>query len=434
MKNLLLHIPLETGFPMHLIPVTWPGVQDGNAQSPLKPERYSGFAAMQYRVIISVTGMVKNFKNALCNGCGWGKHMKILFATNDYFPQTGGLQASIHDLIPRLEDLGHSCAVLIPATPKDLKRPAVMAKRIIRKLIKRPFIIHDRKLPYTVFRAPHPPENLSMVKDIYKPDVIVCVIGGTHTIGFVKNICKTAGDTPIMVYIFDIEGVAFTADPLCSRCHVVANSEAIASLIAAHRPRPPFIPCIVAFNDYRVNSTREIVLYINPHPRKGEELAWKIAEASRDKGLRFVFQENWYLNDERTMEIKNRAQKLGNVEFRKRAERAVNIYRDARVLLAPYGPEKPRVVDEAQANGIPVVASDVPGLDECVGPGGVLVDPEGPVDTWVSILERLHNDELYYKEMADAAIRHSRRPEIQPEYIARCFERELQRVTMIPQV
>jgi hypothetical protein len=241
---------------------------------------------------------------------------------------------------------------------------------------------------------------------------MVCVIGGIHTVHFAKTICKTAGDLPTLIYIFDVQGAAFTADPLCVGSHVVANAEVIASMIAEQRCRPPVIPCIVDPNECKVESTREV------------DLAWAIAKKS--SGLKFVFQESWQLKKEHRREIIRRAQALGNVELRSVTDRPSEIYRDARVLLAPYGPERPRVVDEAQANGIPVVASDVPGLDESVGIGGVLLDPSGNINEWVSVLKRLHTDNVYYEELVSAAIRHSKRLEMQPDYLTELFERELQ--------
>ena len=47
------------------------------------------------------------------------------------------------------------------------------------------------------------------------------------------------------------------------------------------------------------------------------------------------------------------------------------------------------VAEIARANGIPVLASDRPGHGEAVGPGGILVDPDAPIDTWVDALARL---------------------------------------------
>jgi glycosyltransferase involved in cell wall biosynthesis len=350
--------------------------------------------------------------------------MRILFATVDYFPARGGLQASIHELIHCLKTRGHSCAILVSAVRRDMTRPRALVKAVAYKLFKRPFLIYDKTFSYPVYRTKNPLESLSRVRQVFNPDVLVCVVGGSHTIDFAKKLCKTAGGIPTVIYIFDVQGVAVTADPLCAKSHVVSNAEVIASLIANHQRRPSVVPCIVNSNNCRVESTREVVLYINPHPRKGVDLAWAIAEAAT--GLKFVFQESWRLNENRRMEVTTRAQNLVNVEFRAATNRPAEIYRDARVLLAPYGPERPRVVDEAQVNGIPVVASNVPGLDESVGTGGVLIDPEGPIDAWTSVLERLQTDEIYYDELLNAAIRHSKRAEIQPEYLTEIFERELQ--------
>jgi glycosyltransferase involved in cell wall biosynthesis len=234
-----------------------------------------------------------------------------------------------------------------------------------------------------------------------------------------------AGDLPTAIYIFDSQGVAFVSDSASANTHVIANAEVIASLIAEHQTRPPFVPCIVDSKECVVDSKRQVILHINPHPRKGENLAWAIAEAAPE--LKFVFQESWRLSENRRMEITNRAKQLGNVEFRPITDRSSEIYRDARVLLAPYGPERPRVVDEAQANGIPVIASDVGGLNESVGPGGVLIDPSGSVNEWVSVLKRLESDNVYYEKLASAALLHSKRLELRPEYIVDLFEHELHR-------
>jgi len=368
--------------------------------------------------------MVMDSKGDFGNGSDLIRGMKILFATVDYFPERGGLQASVNELIHHLKIRGHFCAILVSAVRRDMTRPKVLVKAVAYKLFKSPFFISDNTFSYPVYRTKNPLESLSKVRRIFNPDVLVCVVGGSHTFDFAKMLCKTADDLPTVIYIFDVQGVAFTADPLCAKSHVVSNAEAIASLIAKHQRRPPVVPCIVDSNNYKVESTREVVLYINPHPRKGANLAWAIAEAA--KGLKFVFQESWRLNEKRRMEVIARAQNLVNVEFRASTDQPAEIYRDARVLLAPYGPERPRVVDEAQANGIPVVASDVPGLDECVGTGGVLIDPKGPIDAWTSVLERLQNDKVYYDELLTAAIKHSKRAEIQPEYLTEIFERELQ--------
>jgi glycosyltransferase involved in cell wall biosynthesis len=352
--------------------------------------------------------------------------MRVLISTKDFFPARGGLQASVDKLARRLATRGQYCAVLTQIPLHEKRQPRVLAERIAKKLFNRPVVISDKTFSYPVYRILNPPEGLPIVKKSFKPDVMICAVGGSYTVPFTRNLLESAGDLPTVIYSCDVDGVILTADPLSARSHVIANAELIASLIAVFRRRPEVIPCIVDANDCQVETSREVVLYINPHPRKGENLAWSIAEAA--SGLKFVFQECWRLSEKRRLQITKRAQKLGNVEFRTVTDRPAEIYRDARVLLVPYGPERPRVVDEAQANGIPVVASDVPGLDESVGTGGVLIDPASEIDEWISVLNRLNTDILFYEKLVTEAIRHSRRPEMKSDYLVDLFERELQYV------
>jgi glycosyltransferase involved in cell wall biosynthesis len=82
-------------------------------------------------------------------------------------------------------------------------------------------------------------------------------------------------------------------------------------------------------------------------------------------------------------------------------------------------------VAEAQANGIPVVASRYPGLVEAVGPGGVLVDPDAPDADWIEAVGRLWDDAGHYERLVEAALRHAARPEIDPEVVTSRFEKAL---------
>ena len=352
--------------------------------------------------------------------------MKLLFATEDYFPERGGLQESTHKLIHWLLSRGHDCEVLVRAKRRDLVRPKTLVQGLAWKFFNRPFLMRDHGFPYPLYRTKTPAESLAVITRRFKPDVLVCVVGGNHTIDFAHMLANNAADLPVVIYIFDVQGVDIVSDPVFSASHIIANAEVIAALIADHRPhlQPPVIPCIVDATNCMVESTRQTVLYINPHPRKGVDLAWAIAEATPE--VAFVFQESWKLSEREHLEIQRRAHALGNVEFRLVTNRPADIYKDAKILLAPYGPERPRVIDEAQANGIPVVASDVPGLRENVGSGGVLVDPEGPIAAWTMALERLASDGAYYEKKSHAALLHSQRAEIQPEYLVERFELAMQ--------
>jgi glycosyltransferase involved in cell wall biosynthesis len=79
------------------------------------------------------------------------------------------------------------------------------------------------------------------------------------------------------------------------------------------------------------------------------------------------------------------------------AERARELVADARAVLIPSRCYEafPRVVVEAYAAGVPVVASRIGALPEVVEDGatGLLASPDDPA-TWTEALERLMDDEL----------------------------------------
>jgi glycosyltransferase involved in cell wall biosynthesis len=73
-----------------------------------------------------------------------------------------------------------------------------------------------------------------------------------------------------------------------------------------------------------------------------------------------------------------------------------------------------RVASEAHYSGIPVVASNKGGLTESVGPGGVTLDADAPIDNWVDAIRRLWTDDTYYDEKSAAAVAYSKRADIDP--------------------
>jgi len=91
------------------------------------------------------------------------------------------------------------------------------------------------------------------------------------------------------------------------------------------------------------------------------------------------------------------------------------IYASTRVLLVPSQWEAEtwgRVVSEAQFSGIPVLASDRGALPETVGEGGAIIKYDAPACTWATELRRMWFDDLHYQQLRQAALAHSRRPEL----------------------
>lgn len=176
--------------------------------------------------------------------------------------------------------------------------------------------------------------------------------------------------------------------------------------------RPPVIYPVIIPESYRTCTTRENVTFINPIPFKGLDIALEIAKCCPD--IPFVFVEGWLLRSDRRLELAQRLAEHHNVTLLERQLDMRRVYERCRILLAPsiweegYG----RVVTEAQISGIPAVASARGGLPEAVGPGGILVDPDGPIDDWIAAIRKLWDDEEHYAQLSAAARRHAARPDI----------------------
>lgn len=98
---------------------------------------------------------------------------------------------------------------------------------------------------------------------------------------------------------------------------------------------------------------------------------------------------------------------LRNLRFlgRKSGDELVGLYRQAAVLVLPSSHEgHPLVLLEAMASGVPVVASDIPEIRECVGEAGLLVRDQTPAAFASAIQEVLDNAHLR-RTLAEAGIR-----------------------------
>jgi glycosyltransferase involved in cell wall biosynthesis len=100
------------------------------------------------------------------------------------------------------------------------------------------------------------------------------------------------------------------------------------------------------------------------------------------------------------------------------------VYGKCKILLAPslweeaYG----RVATEAQFSGIPVVASNRGGLPEAVGPGGILIAPDGAIGDWVSAIRELWHNDALYRKISAAATAYSHRPEMSYPFLLDAME------------
>lgn len=117
---------------------------------------------------------------------------------------------------------------------------------------------------------------------------------------------------------------------------------------------------------------------------KGGELFRRLAERLPDVGflgVRGAYGTQQDLDGLANVEV------IGPVDHHRMA---AEVWSRTRLLVAPSNYESwGRAAVEAMAHGVPVLASDTPGLRESVGSGGTLCDPDD-VEGWVAAVEYLY--------------------------------------------
>jgi glycosyltransferase involved in cell wall biosynthesis len=329
----------------------------------------------------------------------------------------------VHQLVLRLVERGNDVALLTTTDAyRDVRVPSLLALQQRLKSVAP--LVDDDTFDYPVWRANVAEPAATAAIRRFEPHVVCAHVGGRATFGFTRGVMRAAQAVPSALYFRDVEGVQLLDDRKLQPNMVLTNAQRITDLVATKGWDAPTIPSIVETDAYLTDSTRRVVLYINPRSqRKGVDIAWGLAKARPD--VPFVFLEAWRFTPAIRADLERRAAELGNVEIRSSVRELDRIYADAKVLFAPYEDSRPRVVAEAQANGIPVLGARVPGLVEGVGPGGLLVDFEAPVEEWVRALSSLWDDDATYARYRDAAREHSRRPEMLPANLAERFEHEM---------
>jgi glycosyltransferase involved in cell wall biosynthesis len=347
-----------------------------------------------------------------------GQAVRCLFVTSHaHLPQrVGGSESTTHELCRALTRWGWQCAVL--AGLADSRRRG-RAARLVRRLVDWP-LFADTLMSYPVYRRRHVVASVAPVVRRVKPAAAI-VQAGTP-IPIVERLLRLR--VPTILYLHDVEFADLGGDLRAhERLALVANST-----FTAARTREEFglhstvVPPLVSPHAYAVHSSRRSVVFVNPHPVKGADIAFALAERRRD--ISFVFVESWELAPEYARLCRARAAALPNVTWRERTLDMRSIYAEAKLVLVPSRWQEAwgRVVTEAQLSGIPVLASARGGLPEAVGPGGILVAPDAGLPEWARALSALWDDPAQYAEAARAALAHSRRPEIQPDTVVARFK------------
>ena len=355
--------------------------------------------------------------------------IKILFVTDHAYPphRVGGAEASTHDLALTLQEKGVEVTVLA-ALPSGRVRN--LPSDVLRRALGREAFRTDRDMGYPVFRARDPARAAGQALTRFVPSAVVVTAGSYAELAeaFLR------WNLPTILYMRDVETASIGRElPSRDRVTYVSNSRFNASRVATVTGVAPIvIPPLVRPERVRTETTRSRVLFVNPVPQKGVDVAFQLAEARPD--IPFDFVECWHLEGPAREGLLARARVLPNVTVHPSTDDPRRLYANARIVLVPSRWEESwaRVVTEAHYCGIPVLASDRGGLPESVGPGGILVEHDALPARWCEALSRMWDDHATYAALVEAAQRYAMRPEIQPgvlvdrfiafvtEHVARC--------------
>jgi glycosyltransferase involved in cell wall biosynthesis len=336
--------------------------------------------------------------------------MRLLFVSEvAHLPQKfGGVESNTHETALELTRRGHFVAVAAELRPSGF---LALRTRLLGKL-GIGARLHDRAMGYPAYRRWNVRDSMADLIAVIRPDVVI--VQPPRQIAVAQALRQMG--VPVMVYFHDVDYPSLGGDPASVPGIIfLANSQFTAR---AYQERYG-ISCDVVLplfraERYRVAGPGSNVTLVNPHFSKGGELALSLAAACPD--IPFSLQKSWSLPREQEAAILKHIETHPNVTLKPPTMNMKEVYRQARIILMPSRLDEAwgRVASEAHLSGIPVIASRRGGLPEAVGPGGVLLDPDGPFEAWVDAVRKLWDDEAHYRALSAAALAHAKRPEIDP--------------------
>ncbi len=344
--------------------------------------------------------------------------IRILLASkHPHYPQGGGgLERNTHELCLHLLRQGAQPAVMC-----DLLADGSMLglrNRLARTARPRERFPVDHGLGYPVYRGWESEDGAQEVLARFQPDVVIAQSARP------APLLQSFGNAvPRMAYFHEVLHLTdLAALNAMGGIGLLANSGFTArKMVELAGVMPAVIVPLIDPSLYAAPRTPQNVLFVNTSPRKGLEIAFRLAETRPD--VHFDFVKSWILTPGEKSEMAARAAKAGNITLHSTTNDMRPLYSRAKLLLAPSQLDEAwgRVATEAQINGIPVLASDRGGFPESVGPGGLLVPSDAPLASWAAAFSELWDDSARYANYADKALAYSKRSEIDPAVVVSTF-------------
>lgn len=286
----------------------------------------------------------------------------------------------------------------------------------------------DRQCGYPVVRSKFLLAATRQMAEQFQPDVFVVSHGGE----WLAKMEPIVGDTPLVVCEHEVSmSPGLAPDALKARAAFVANSEVTAEHlsrefgIASTLVRPLF-----GVDQYAgIEPHGDKVLFVSLQLRKGADVAIRIAQARPN--VQFVFVESWTRHPEMTEQLRQDVAKIANVTLLANQSGLARVLPEIKLLLMPSRSQESwgRTATEAQICGIPVLGSSRGNLTRTIGPGGITLDPDEPIERWLEAFDAIMDDDARYQDLSLKAREQGARltAGIAGEY--RTFERVLADVT-----
>ena len=253
----------------------------------------------------------------------------------------------------------------------------------------------------------------------HRPDVVI-TFGGLLLDIEIQRCARAAG----ALLVFYLANPSYSRPETFSRVDlIITNSEAT----VAHYRKTMNLACrsVGLFADpaSAVAARREpqFVTFINPLPEKGASLFLKLVQraALEAPDMRFLVVESRGRVADALAKMGLRIEALPNLKVLPKQDGLAAVYGVTKVMLMPsfWFEAAGRVLIEANANGIPVLASDGGGIPETLGGAGLLlsiparcrsdywaIPTDEEAEPWWRELQRLWHDQAHYDAMSKHAL------------------------------
>jgi glycosyltransferase involved in cell wall biosynthesis len=334
--------------------------------------------------------------------------VRLLYATaGSAYPLlfSGGAWRSAHELLLALTREGVTCV----AVAAD---PAAVARGGHRRF--------DCGYPVTVYHDLF--DHLDEVLATVRPEVV-----GSHLDRAIEVLRGGArhGARPAW-FIRNPECIDHPQAHLDEARALGARLFASSPFLARHMEEAHRFPTVPLFSAVDVDRYRVPldengwITMVNPAPDKG--LLTLIGLVLRLPRRSFLVVEGWAGDGTAWSEIQRVLGPLPNVRLQRAVTDMREVYRQTRLLLVPSRWEEGfgRVVAEAHASGIPVIASRVGVLADLTA-GALLVDDFTEADAWAEAVERVCGDRTLYRRLSGEALERSATAEYRAERVAARF-------------